>query len=93
MNDPLGNALMIKMRDLFAHDEIFQQRRSPLACLERILIVVDADSLICGEVLILALLGEVCELILLVQDLLFGLFLRSAIPASYLYYLNEDVSY
>ena len=49
MDDALGNAFVIEMRDLFAQDEIFQQRRAANAGLERILVVADRHALIRGQ--------------------------------------------
>ena len=49
MHDALRNALMIEVRDLFAEDEILQQRRPAQPGLERILIVGDRHALIGGQ--------------------------------------------
>jgi len=38
VDDPLRNALVIKVGDLFAKDEILEQRRAPKAGLERVLL-------------------------------------------------------
>ena len=52
MHDAFRNAFVIEVRDLFAKDEIFQQRRTAIARFERVLIVVDANALIGREKLI-----------------------------------------
>jgi hypothetical protein len=52
MHDALGDALMVKMGDLLAQDEIFEQARAALAALERILIVGDRRSLVGCEPLV-----------------------------------------
>ena len=41
VNDALGNALMVEVRDFFPKDEVLQQRLAAQSCLERILIVAD----------------------------------------------------
>ena len=46
VNDPLGNPLVIEVRDLLAQDEIFEQRRSAQPCLQRALIVADGNALV-----------------------------------------------
>ncbi|MNF77494.1 hypothetical protein D3C81_1753710 [compost metagenome] len=46
VNDALGNALMVKMRDLFTHDEIFQQRRPTRSGLQAVLVVRHFHALI-----------------------------------------------
>jgi hypothetical protein len=46
MHDALGNALMVEVRDLFPEDEIFQQRGSAQAGLERVLVVRNRHTLI-----------------------------------------------
>ncbi len=46
MDDALGNAFMVKVRDLFTHDEIFQQRRPAGTALQRVLIVRDLYALV-----------------------------------------------
>ena len=45
------NSFVIEVRNLFAEDEIFQQRRAAQTGLERILVVGDRDALIGGETL------------------------------------------
>jgi hypothetical protein len=50
VNDALGDALMVEMEDLFAKDELFQQRRPARAGLEAVLIVGDADALVGRQV-------------------------------------------
>ena len=58
MNDTLGDSLMVEVRDLFAQDEVFQQRAASLASLERVLVVVDPKALIGRQVLPLGILLE-----------------------------------
>ena len=49
MDDSLGNALVIEMRDLFAEDEVFEQRRTAEPGLERVLVVCDRHALVGGQ--------------------------------------------
>ena len=49
VNDAFRNAFMVKVRKLFAEDEIFQQRRASQACFERILVVRDGHALVGSE--------------------------------------------
>ena len=49
VHDALRNALVIEVRDLFAQDEVFEQRRTAQARLERILVVRDGHALIGRE--------------------------------------------
>ena len=49
VNDALRNSLVIEMGDLFPEREIFQERRTPPAGFQRILIVRDDDALIGRE--------------------------------------------
>ena len=46
MDDPLGNPLVVEVRDLFAHDEIFEQRRAARTGRKRVLVVGDLDALV-----------------------------------------------
>ncbi|MCY1243237.1 hypothetical protein D9M72_562430 [compost metagenome] len=46
VNDAFGNTLVIKMRDLFTHDEIFQQRRPTGAGFQSVLVVGHLHALI-----------------------------------------------
>ncbi len=46
MHDALGNALMVEVGDLLAHDEIFEQRGPTAAGLEGVLVVGDLHALI-----------------------------------------------
>ena len=41
VHDPLGDALVIEVRDLLAKDEVFEQRRAAEARLQRVLVVGD----------------------------------------------------
>lgn len=54
MDDPLRNALVVKMGNFFAQDKIFQQRWAAFARAQRVLVVCDAYALIGGERKILA---------------------------------------
>ncbi|STV91245.1 Uncharacterised protein [Klebsiella michiganensis] len=54
MDDPLRNALVVKMGDFFAQDKIFQQRGAAFARAQRVLVVCDAYALIGGKRKILA---------------------------------------
>lgn len=40
----LGNALVVEVGDLLAHDEVFEQRRSALAGLQGVLVIGDAGA-------------------------------------------------
>ena len=46
MDDALGNALVVEVGDLFAEDEVLEQRRTAKARLERVLVVADRHALI-----------------------------------------------
>ena len=46
MDDPLGNPLVIEVRDLLAEDEVFEQRRPACARAQRVLIVRNRQALI-----------------------------------------------
>ena len=46
MNHALGDALVIEVRDLLAHQDVFEQRRPAHTGLERVLVVADADTLV-----------------------------------------------
>ena len=39
VNDALGDALVVEMRDLLAQDEVFKQRRPAHAALQGILVI------------------------------------------------------
>ena len=41
MHDPLGNALVVEVRDLLAEDEVLEQGRAAQPGLERVLVVGD----------------------------------------------------
>ena len=49
MDDPLGNALVIEVKDLLAKVKVFQRRRAALADPKRVLIVGDGSTLLCGQ--------------------------------------------
>jgi hypothetical protein len=49
VNDTLGNALVIEMRDFFAKDEILQKRRAARIGPERVLIIGKRDTLVRGK--------------------------------------------
>ncbi|CAJ8857246.1 Uncharacterised protein [Burkholderia pseudomallei] len=55
VHDALRNALVIEMRDLLAHDEVFEQRRAARARAQRVLIVRDAHALVRAQRLALRL--------------------------------------
>ena len=46
MNDTLGNTFVVEVGDLFAKDEVLEQRRTPQSCFQRVLIVGDRHTLI-----------------------------------------------
>jgi hypothetical protein len=46
MDDALGNAFVVKVRDFFTHDEVFQQRRPARAGLQGVLVIRDFHALI-----------------------------------------------
>jgi hypothetical protein len=50
MDDALGNALVIEMRDFLAHQDVFEQRRTANVRFERILVVADDDALVGRQV-------------------------------------------
>jgi hypothetical protein len=49
MNDPLGNPLMVEMEYLLAQHEIFEQRGPACAGFQAVLIVGNADTLVCRQ--------------------------------------------
>src|ERR1035437_2291538 len=49
VNDTLGNALVVEMRDFVAKDEILQERRAAGIGPERVLIIGEYDALVGGE--------------------------------------------
>ena len=46
MHDALGDTLMVKVRDFFTHDEVFQQRRATGADFQGVLVVGNLHALI-----------------------------------------------
>jgi len=46
MDNPLGNALVVEVRDLLTHQDVFEQRRPPHMGLQRILVVADGHALV-----------------------------------------------
>jgi hypothetical protein len=58
MNDALGNSFMVEVGDLLAKDEVFEERAASLTRLERVLVVVDPETLICRQVLALRVLAK-----------------------------------
>lgn len=42
MHNPLWNALVVEMEDFLTKNEVFEQRRTPFARAERVLIIADA---------------------------------------------------
>jgi hypothetical protein len=68
MDDTLGNALVVEMVELLAEDEIFHQRRTTLARLQRIVVVGDPGAVIGAQVVplgIAAVLFQILRLALL----------------------------
>ncbi|MNX97138.1 hypothetical protein D3C86_1294910 [compost metagenome] len=59
VNDAFGNTLVIKMRDLFTHDEIFQQRRPAGPGLQGVLVVRHLHALV-GAQGLLSSIGAKC---------------------------------
>ena len=49
VDDALGDALVVEVRDLLAEDEVLEQRRTAEARLQRVLVVRDWDALIGRE--------------------------------------------
>ena len=49
VNDTLGNALVVEMRDFVAKDEILQERRAAGIGPERVLIIGERDAMVGGE--------------------------------------------
>ncbi|MOA25521.1 hypothetical protein D3C78_1462480 [compost metagenome] len=46
MHDALRDAFVVKVRDLLAHDEIFEKRGASISGLQRVLVVGDAHPLV-----------------------------------------------
>src|SRR5690606_16049528 len=46
VNDPLGDALVVEVRDLLAQDEVLEQRRPAKAGLQRALVVRERHALV-----------------------------------------------
>ena len=46
MHDALGDPLVIEMRDLFAEDEVLEERRAAQPRFERVLVVGDRHALV-----------------------------------------------
>ena len=49
VDDALGNALVVKVIDLLAKDEVFQQHRASRAGAQGVLVVADRHALLGGE--------------------------------------------
>ncbi|MCW0414557.1 hypothetical protein NB689_000311 [Xanthomonas sacchari] len=49
VHDAFGNALVIEVGDLFAQDEVFQQRRPARGGAQRVLVVGDRNALVGGQ--------------------------------------------
>ena len=49
VHDTFGNALVVEVRDLVAQDEVFEQGGSPRVGAQRVLIVRQRDTLVCGQ--------------------------------------------
>nr|GFD38935.1 hypothetical protein [Tanacetum cinerariifolium] len=50
----LRNALVVEVRHLLAEQEVFEQRGAALAAFQRVLVVVDAQALVAGQVFAVA---------------------------------------
>ncbi len=46
VHDALGDALVVEVGQLLAHDEVFEQRGSPFACPQRVLVISNLDALV-----------------------------------------------
>jgi hypothetical protein len=62
MHDTLGDPLVIEVRDLLAHDEVFEQRRAARAGAQRVLVVGDAHALVGAQRLAVRVLTVLVEL-------------------------------
>ena len=62
MHHALGNALVIEVGDLLAHDEIFHQRRATFAAAQAVLVVGDARAGVGGQRLPGGVLAKALEL-------------------------------
>src|SRR3982750_3571292 len=49
VDDALGDALVVEVRDLLAQDEVLEQRGTAQPRLERALVVADGNALVRGE--------------------------------------------
>ena len=49
MHDALRDALMVEVRDLFAHDEVFEQRRAARADFQAVLVIGNLHALISAQ--------------------------------------------
>jgi len=63
LHDALGDALMVEVGDLLAHDEIFEQRRPTVAGLESVLVVGDLHALIGAQRLAGGIAAKLFQLI------------------------------
>jgi hypothetical protein len=61
----LGNPLMVETDDLLAEDEVLEERRPSVACFQRVLIIVDPQSLVRREVLAIRAHAKLVERLLL----------------------------
>ena len=55
MDDALGDALMVEMRDLLAQQKVFQQGRPALAAVQGVLVIGQRQALVAGQQRLLAL--------------------------------------
>ena len=62
MHHALRNALVIEMRDLLAHDEVFEQRRAARAAAQRVLVVGDPHALVGAQCLVVGPRAVLVEL-------------------------------
>jgi hypothetical protein len=64
MHDPLGNALMVEVENLLAEDEILEQGRTSLTCLEAVLVVGDPVPEIVGKTRAAAPFVIACDMLM-----------------------------
>ncbi len=69
VNDTLRNTLMVKVRDLFTHDEVFEQRWAAAADFQCVLVIGNLDTVIGAQ----GLLGRVRAELLKAFQLLVGI--------------------
>ncbi len=64
MDDPLGDAFVIEVEDLFAQHKVFEQGRPPLASPQRVLVIGDAVTVVVGQ------MGPACTVIAIGRNIL-----------------------